>query len=114
MSKDSINKKVKNVSGSFQVVDDSRKKDIAEMDSRTEELDEKSMYYARLFMEEWAKENKKQFLKYFKVKGARRRPDNGLCLVTFFHSNQWIYGIIPPIHDHFNLSLEVIQWSYIH
>ena len=52
MSKDSINKKAKNVSGSFQVVDDSRKKGIAELDSRTEELDEKSMYYARLFMEE--------------------------------------------------------------
>ena len=28
------------------------KGDIAEMDSGTEELDEKSMYYARLFMEE--------------------------------------------------------------
>ena len=52
MSKDSINKKVKNVSGSFQVIDDSRKEDLAEMDNRTEELDEKSLYYARLFMEE--------------------------------------------------------------
>jgi hypothetical protein len=52
MSKDSINKKAKNVSGSFQVVDDSRKKDLAEMDNSTEELDEKSMYYARVFMEE--------------------------------------------------------------
>ena len=52
MSKDTNNKKVKNVSGSFQVVDDSRKKDLAEMDNNTEELDEKSMYYARLFMEE--------------------------------------------------------------
>ena len=52
MSKDSINKKAKNVSGSFQVVDDSRKKDLTEMDNSTEELDEKSMYYARVFMEE--------------------------------------------------------------
>ncbi len=52
MSKDSNNKKTRNVSGSFQVVNDSRKKDIAEMDMKNDELDEESMYYARLFMED--------------------------------------------------------------
>jgi hypothetical protein len=52
MSKDTNIKKTRNVSGSFQVVNDSRKKDIAEMNMKNEELDEESMYYARLFMEE--------------------------------------------------------------
>lgn len=44
-------KKVPNVSGSFQVVDNKRKEDIDKAEKESE-LDEESMYYARLFMED--------------------------------------------------------------
>lgn len=41
---------VMNVSGSFQVVEDERKEDIKK--SKAQQLDEESMYYARIFMED--------------------------------------------------------------
>lgn len=40
-----------NVSGSFQVVDDERKKDLKKL-RKENKLDEKSEYYARIFMED--------------------------------------------------------------
>jgi hypothetical protein len=44
-------KHVPNVSGSFQIVDNHRKDDVKDMEKQTT-LDEESLYYARLFMED--------------------------------------------------------------
>jgi hypothetical protein len=43
--------KTQNVSGSFQIVEDGRKKTIEEL-RKENKLDEETEYYARLFMEE--------------------------------------------------------------
>jgi hypothetical protein len=46
-----FDKKVPNVSGSFQVVENERKEDLKDLEKEAK-LDEESMYYARLFMED--------------------------------------------------------------
>lgn len=51
MKKKSTTKPAPNVSGTFQVSEDTRVQDVKELEQNTE-LDEKSMYYARLFMED--------------------------------------------------------------
>lgn len=49
--KKSTTKPAPNISGTFQVAEDSRVTDLNELEQK-EKLDEKSMYYARLFMED--------------------------------------------------------------
>ena len=44
-------KQAPNVSGTFQVADEMRKKDLKDLE-KEKGLDEKSLYYARVFMEE--------------------------------------------------------------
>jgi hypothetical protein len=44
-------KPVPNVSGTFQIADDSRQADLNEAENLVN-MDEESMYYARLFMED--------------------------------------------------------------
>ena len=48
---DKTEKKVPNVSGSFQIVDNGRQETLQKL-KQEEKLDEESLYYARLFMEE--------------------------------------------------------------
>ncbi|MDZ5473931.1 hypothetical protein SM124_19610 [Bacillus sp. 31A1R] len=43
-------KETKNVSGTFQIVEDDRKQELKS--SKENELDEESLYYARIFMED--------------------------------------------------------------
>jgi hypothetical protein len=45
------NDKAPNVSGSFQIVNDHQKEDVKSLKNQ-HDLDEESLYYARLFMEE--------------------------------------------------------------
>lgn len=51
MKKKSMTKPAPNISGTFQVSEDTRVNDLNEVE-KSAELDEKSMYYARLFMED--------------------------------------------------------------
>ena len=50
MKKENKEEEVLNVSGSFQVVEDERKDALKK--SKDQQLDEESMYYARIFMED--------------------------------------------------------------
>ncbi|MDF0726650.1 hypothetical protein PY093_07970 [Cytobacillus sp. S13-E01] len=43
--------RARNISGSFQVADDKRQKDLQDIDNE-QGLDEESIYYARQFMED--------------------------------------------------------------
>ncbi|MEH7502978.1 hypothetical protein V7152_13380 [Neobacillus drentensis] len=45
------NDKAPNVSGSFQIVNDHQKEDVKSLKNQ-HDLDEESLYYARLFMED--------------------------------------------------------------
>lgn len=49
--KKSTNKPAPNISGTFQVSEDTRVNNLNELEKK-EQLDEESMYYARLFMED--------------------------------------------------------------
>jgi hypothetical protein len=51
MTKKKIDQPVPNISGSFQIVDDERQEDLKTIEKQAQ-LDEESMYYARLFMED--------------------------------------------------------------
>ena len=51
MAKREDNEKAPNVSGSFQIVSDEQQRDLEKV-QRDHDLDEKSLYYARNFMED--------------------------------------------------------------
>lgn len=49
--KEKLEAKVPNVSGSFQIINNERKKELKEIESE-DQLDDESIYYARIFMED--------------------------------------------------------------
>jgi hypothetical protein len=51
VKKESNKNKAPNISGSFQIADDQRQSDLESVE-KEHELDEESMYYARIFMED--------------------------------------------------------------